>query len=113
MTSSNTFNVGAPTFGVRFTLTKEGERSSRFYGVSPAGAVPFWNDAKIKSPMILKTISLQKPSSNTLNVGAPTFSPTFACWGGFTPPSSRSPVVADLKVGHYVYQHGTRPAVSR
>jgi len=72
-TSSITFNVGAPTFGVRLALTKEGEQSSRFYGVSPAKAVPFWNDAKISSPMILKTISLQKPSSNTLNVGAPTF----------------------------------------
>jgi hypothetical protein len=68
MTSSNTLNVGAPTFGVR-------EQSSRFYGVNHTTEFPKWNDAKIKSPMILKTNYLPKPSSNTLNVGAPTLPP--------------------------------------
>jgi len=42
--------------------------------------------------MTLKTISLQKPSSNTLNVGAPTF---FA-----NPPISSTCVVANLRIGH-------------
>jgi hypothetical protein len=85
MTSSITFTVGALTFRVR-------EQSSRFYRVSPAKAVPFWNHYKIKSPVILKAISLQEPSSNTLNVGAPTF---FA-----DPPSSSTCVVANLQIGH-------------
>ena len=66
MTSSITFNVGAPTFGVQ-------EQNSRFYGVNHTTEFPKWNDAKINSPMILKTKYLAKPSSNTLNVGAPTF----------------------------------------
>jgi hypothetical protein len=67
MTSSITFNIGAPTFGVR-------EQSSRFYGVNHTTEFPKWNDAKINSPMIQKTNHLVKPSSNTLNVGVPTFS---------------------------------------
>jgi hypothetical protein len=65
MTSSNTFNVGAPTFGVR-------EQSSRFYGARHTTAFPFWNDTSANRTMNLKTNQLVKPSSNTLNVGAPT-----------------------------------------
>jgi hypothetical protein len=80
--SSNTFNVGAPTFGVR-------EQSSRFYGVSRSNVFPFWNGVPNDLAMILKTNCLLKPSSNTLNVGAPTFSPKSESRGGFTPPSSR------------------------
>jgi hypothetical protein len=80
--SSITFNVGAPTFGVR-------EQSSRFYGASHITDFPFWNDPRVYPSMNLKTISLHKPSSNTLNVGAPTFSSASACRDGFTPPSSR------------------------
>jgi hypothetical protein len=50
--------------------------------------------------MVLKANSLVKPSSNTLNVGVPTFSSTSACRGGFTPPSSPVFVVAELQIGH-------------
>jgi hypothetical protein len=88
-TSSITFNVGAPTFGVRFTLAREGEQSYRFYCVSPTTGFPKWNNTPAMPSMILKTNYLVKPSSNTLNVGAPTFSPTSARRGGFTLPSSR------------------------
>jgi hypothetical protein len=64
--SSITFNVGAPTFG--------GWRlCCRLYGVIRATQFPFWNGTSMKFLMILKTKSLHKPSSNTLNVGAPTF----------------------------------------
>jgi hypothetical protein len=66
MTSSVTFNVGAPTFGVP-------EQRSRFYGPSLATQFPFWNDALDEPSISLKTNYLVKPSSNTLNVGAPTF----------------------------------------
>ena len=68
MTSSITFNVGAPTFGVR-------EQSSRFCGASHAIHSPFWNDAPPRPSMNLKTNYLVKPSSNTFNVGAPTLRP--------------------------------------
>jgi hypothetical protein len=66
--SSITFNVGAPTLGVRWLC-------HYFCGVSHVAHFPFWNDAKAQLRMILKTDSLPKPSSNTLNVGAPTFRP--------------------------------------
>jgi hypothetical protein len=81
-TSSITFNVGAPTFGMR-------QLCRRFYDVSRATRFPKWNSAFAMPSMNLKTNYLAKPSSNTLNVGAPTFSPTSACRGGFRPPSSR------------------------
>jgi hypothetical protein len=74
MTSRITFNVGAPTFGVWFTLSSEGQLCCRFCDASHATHFPFWNDASIESPMPLKTKSFHKPSSNTFNVGAPTFS---------------------------------------
>jgi hypothetical protein len=67
MTSSITFNVGAPTFGVR-------KQSFRFCGVSPTAPFPNWNRGPVAARMSLKTNYLVKPSSNTLNVGAPTFS---------------------------------------
>jgi hypothetical protein len=67
MTSGNTLNVGAPTFEVR-------GQSSRLCGVSLATQFPFWNDTTTKFLMPLKTNSFHKPSSHTLNVGAPTFS---------------------------------------
>jgi hypothetical protein len=89
MTSSITFNVGAPTFGVRFTLSHKGQLWCRFYGAGHATAFPNWNDAPVGSSMNLKANYLVKPSSNTFSVGAPTFSPTSACEGGYTPPSSR------------------------
>ena len=72
-TSSITFNVGAPTFGVRFTLSSEGRLCRRFCAVSHPNAFPFWNDASGDRSMNLITNPLYKPSSNTLNVGAPTF----------------------------------------
>jgi hypothetical protein len=102
--SSNTFNVGAPTFGAR-------EQSSRFCNVILVAQFPNWNDTPGHPPMNLETNSLVKPSSNTLNVGAPTFSPYGMCRGGFRPPSS--PLVTDLKVGHYNCQHAGRQAVSQ
>jgi hypothetical protein len=68
MTSSNTLNVGAPTFGVR-------RLCRRFCCVSDTHAFPFWNATPIDLSMKLKTKSFHKPSSNTLNVGAPTFPP--------------------------------------
>jgi hypothetical protein len=89
MTSSITFNVGAPTFGVRFTLSHEGQLWRRFYGAGHVTAFPNWNDAPVASSMNLKTNYWVRPSSNTLNVGAPTFFPTSAYRGGYTPPSSR------------------------
>jgi hypothetical protein len=82
MTSSVTFNVGAPTFGVRWLY-------HRFYDPSHSTAFPNWNDSPGRPSMTLKTNYLVKPSSNTLNVGAPTFSPFSACRGGFAPPSFR------------------------
>jgi len=72
--SSITFNVGAPTFGVRLALTKEGEQGSRFYGATSVKRFPNWNDSSFEFSMTLATNALHKPSSNTLNVGAPTFS---------------------------------------
>jgi hypothetical protein len=85
MTSSITFNVGAPTFGVRWLC-------HRSCGVSHATNFPFWNDAAIESSIPLKTKSFHKPSSNTFNVGAPTF---FAA-----PPIASACVVANLQIGH-------------
>jgi hypothetical protein len=98
MTSSDTFNVGAPTFGVR-------EQRSRFCGVSYSTAFPFWNDGITHSSMPLKTNSFHKPSSNTFNVGAPTF---------FEQTCLKEPfVVADLKAGPHIRPGSARPAVSR
>jgi hypothetical protein len=74
MTSSITCNVGAPTFGVRLTLTKEGEQGSQYSGVSRAFTFAFWNGASLEPSINLKTNYSIKPSSNTLDVGAPTFS---------------------------------------
>jgi hypothetical protein len=87
MTSSITFNVGALTFGVR-------EQSSRFYGVSHAKAFPIWNATSIDHSMKLKTKSFHKPSSNTLNVGAPTFFAEFVHMDPF-------PTLAGLKPSGY------------
>jgi hypothetical protein len=83
MTSTITFNVGAPTFGMWLALRNEGsaqnltegEQSSRHYDVSRADASPFWNGASPEPSIILKANYLLKPSSKTFNVGAPTFSP--------------------------------------
>jgi hypothetical protein len=83
ITSSITFNVGAPTVGMR-------QLCCRYYGASPTTDLPKWDNTSAMSSMILKTDYLVKPSSNTLNVGAPTFSPATPCRGGFTPPSSLS-----------------------
>ena len=74
-TSSITFNVGAPTFGVRFTLSSEGQLCHHFCDLSHSIVFPNWNDSPPRPSMTLKTNSLVKPSSNTLNVGAPTFQP--------------------------------------
>jgi hypothetical protein len=104
--SSITFNVGAPTFGVR-------QICCRFCGVSYITTFPNWNGAPGHPPITLKTNSFEKPSSNTLNVGAPTFSRSSSCRGGFTPPSLHLPKVVDLKVGCYNFQRVVRPAVSQ
>ncbi|HET7108993.1 MAG TPA: hypothetical protein VFI38_19420 [Candidatus Acidoferrum sp.] len=90
--SSITFNVGAPTFGERFTLSSEGQQSFHFCGVSRSTEFPIWNDASSRLSMNLKTNHLVKPSSNTLNVGAPTFLPEAApasCRQATTPPGWR------------------------
>jgi hypothetical protein len=71
--SSITFNVGAPTFGVWFTLSSEGQLCCRFSGESNITPFPNWNGAPGHPPINLKTNAFEKPSSNTLNVGAPTF----------------------------------------
>jgi hypothetical protein len=86
--SSITFNVGAPTFA---TVARP-FRGEGFLGISESTRTmlfPFWNDAPRDLSMTLKTTHLAKPSSNTLNVGAPTFNFASACGDGFTPPSSR------------------------
>src|SRR4029077_2594576 len=82
--SSITCNVGAPTFGVRLALAKEGEQRCGFCGESRTTVFPNWNGGPFDASMNLKTNYLAKPSSNTLNVGAPTFSLPSACRGGFT-----------------------------
>jgi hypothetical protein len=110
MTSSNTFNVGAPTFGVR-------EQSSRFYDVSRIAAFPFWNHAPVDPSMTLKTNYLVKPSSNTLNVGAPTFSmgalllDGFRTLTGLKPGGCKPPIF--VGAGFQPGQPSAPPAVSR
>jgi hypothetical protein len=71
--SSITFNVGAPTF----RMVGQPFRGEEFhYASKPVRkeSFPFWNDASTIFTMPLKTNFLHKPSSNTLNVGGPTFS---------------------------------------
>jgi hypothetical protein len=70
--SSNTFNVGAPTFS---TVAHPFRGEDFHYTGTPTRTAPFpfWNDSLDLLSMILKTNHLVKPSSNTLNVGAPTF----------------------------------------
>jgi hypothetical protein len=106
MTSSITFNVGAPTFGVRFTLSSEGQLCHRFYYLSHSTAFPNWNGSPARPSMALKTNYLVKPSSNTLNVGAPTFFE-------HSPIAGDSPVVAQHKLCHYVRPNSVCLAVSQ
>jgi hypothetical protein len=90
--SSIAFNVGAPTFravphpfkGEDFRYADKSIRKESF---------PIWNDASTRFSMPLKTNSLHKPSSNTLNVGGPTF------FNGKS--SGPAFVVADLQVGQH------------
>jgi hypothetical protein len=74
--SSITFNVGAPTFGVRWLC-------HRFCGVTRTTAFPIWNGVSCERSMNLKTSYLVKPSSNTLNVGAPTLLTEFVHFDPF------------------------------
>jgi hypothetical protein len=116
MTSSITFNVGAPTFptvahpfrGEDFHYIGKSIRTAPF---------PFWNDAIPKILIALKTKSLEKPSSITLNVGAPTFSEAHPFRGkvfrnaGNVVPEHRTP--SGLKGPSYKLQHHSRGAVSQ
>ena len=104
MTSSNTFNVGAPTFGVR-------ELCSRFHRVSLMDGPDHSNAFSENAHNSLKIKFLHKPSSNTLNVGAPTFSPPFRCRGSYRPPSSPRLGLTGLKTGHYIrVEAGLQPS---
>jgi hypothetical protein len=116
MTSSITFNVGAPTF----LTVAHPFRGEEFHCVDTsiqAAPFPFWNDALPKILIALKTKSLGKPSSITLNVGAPTFSEAHPFRGrvfrnaGNVVPDHRTP--SGLKGLSYKLQHHSRGAVSQ